>query len=249
MVLIRSSESNACIFLTAASNDSIITTDIEHRILVGAHDNATLAVSSSNVEVAGFFSATQFLGLPVASTSQAGIVTLSTSTNSTSQVTAATSSAVAALYPASQVVDVATTNQTLLKNGATYVSVRGDTGNVGINKTPETGYALDVNGQIRSTNDITAFSDIRLKKDLVKITGALGKVLLLNGYTFARVDEPSTNKRYVGVIAQEVQAVLPEAVQGNTETGLSVAYGNMVALLIEALKDLTARIVVLETAV
>ena len=249
MVLITSAESNASYFPNTQSNDSVFQGISPGSIWMGLGSNsATLQVTPSNVAVTGSLGATSYTGLPTANTTRAGIVMLSTSTNSGSTTTAATSSAVAAIYPITLAVNVATANQTLLQSGTSYVNVRGDTSNVGINCTPALGYALDVAGQIRATNDITAFSDIRYKYDLVKIPDALAKVHLLNGYTFKRNDDPEehTDKRYVGVIAQEVQAVIPEAVQVDSEKGLSVAYGNLNALLIEAIKELSDRVKQLE---
>jgi hypothetical protein len=111
-----------------------------------------------------------------------------------------------------------------------------------------TGYALDVTGQIRASDDITAFSDSRYKYDLQRIPGALDKVSLLSGYTYKRVDGPA-DKLYVGLVAQEVLDVLPEAVRGDEISGYSVAYGNMAALFVEAIKDLRARVEALEKAV
>ena len=249
MVLITSAQSNASYFSNAASNDSIMVATAGS-IYMGVGSNATMQVTQSNVRVTGILQATSYTGLPAASTSVAGIVTLSASTNSGSTSTAATSSAVAALYPMTLAVNVATANQTLVQSGTTYLSVRGDTSNIGINCTPTLGYALDVAGQIRATNDITAFSDIRYKYDIVKIANALDKVEQLNGYTFKRNDDPVElkDKRYLGVIAQEVLAVIPEAVQGDADRGLSVAYGNLAALLIEAIKVLSARVATLEAA-
>jgi len=55
--------------------------------------------------------------------------------------------------------------------------------------------------------------------------------------------------RQIGVIAQEVEGVLPEVVRADAQTGqLSVAYGNITGLLIEAVKELTARVAALEEA-
>lgn len=98
-------------------------------------------------------------------------------------------------------------------------------------------------GNILASGNITAYSDIRLKTDLTKIAGALDKVNQLNGYTFTRTD---TGDRQTGLIAQEVMQVLPEAVLENGEY-LSVAYGNMMGLLVEAVKELTSRVKELET--
>ena len=137
------------------------------------------------------------------------------------------------------VLDMSTSTQVVLNNGTSaYINVHGSTSNVGVNCIPTLGYALDVSGQIRASGDITAFSDIRFKTDVQRIPDALSKVQRLCGYTFKRIDEPEISRRYLGVIAQEVLAVVPEAVQGNDATGLSVAYGNLSALLIEAVKEL-----------
>jgi hypothetical protein len=96
---------------------------------------------------------------------------------------------------------------------------------------------LTAAGALTCTGDITAFSDRRHKTNLVRIENALDKVSALNGYIFNRVDESDNDKKYVGVVAQEVLKVLPEVVHKNHEGVYSVAYGNLTALLIEALKE------------
>jgi len=81
-------------------------------------------------------------------------------------------------------------------------------------------------------NDVTAFSDMRLKTNIRTIDNALNRVCDLRGVFFTREGAAGT-----GVIAQEVQNILPEVVHTNQEY-LSVAYGNMVGVLIEAIKEL-----------
>jgi hypothetical protein len=98
---------------------------------------------------------------------------------------------------------------------------------------------MDGSGNLTMLNNVTAYSDARLKTDIVKIENALDKVQQLNGYTYTRTD---TGSRQCGVIAQEVMKVLPEVVMGSEETNYSVAYGNMVGLLIEAIKEQQAQI-------
>lgn len=92
-------------------------------------------------------------------------------------------------------------------------------------------------GQFTCTGNITAYSDERLKEDVAVIPDALHKVSQLRGVTYARKD---SGDRHTGLIAQEVQAILPEAVvTADDEDGtLSVAYGNLVGLLVEAIKEL-----------
>jgi hypothetical protein len=98
---------------------------------------------------------------------------------------------------------------------------------------------MDGSGNLTMLNNVTAYSDLRLKKDIVKIDNALEKVGKLNGYTYTRTD---TDTRQMGVIAQEVMEVIPEVVLGSEETNYSVAYGNMVGLLIEAIKELKSTV-------
>ena len=104
-------------------------------------------------------------------------------------------------------------------------------------------------GTITASSDITAYSDIRHKANLKRIENSLEKVKTLNGYTFTRTDEEDKERRYAGVVAQEVLEVLPEVVH-TTEKGMySVAYGNLTALLIESIKELTAKVEKLEKIV
>ena len=98
-------------------------------------------------------------------------------------------------------------------------------------------HELDVTGTIRATVDILVNSDKRLKTNIKKIENAMDKVSKLNGYTYTHENREST-----GCMAQEVLEVLPEVVSGSDETTYSLAYGNMVGLLIEAIKELKSEI-------
>jgi hypothetical protein len=95
-------------------------------------------------------------------------------------------------------------------------------------------------GQFTASDDITAFSDRTLKENIISIPNALDKVCAIGGYTFDRTD--IVRDRQTGVIAQEVLEVLPEAVHQNEDGIYSVAYGNMVGLLVEAIKELKSEI-------
>ena len=101
-------------------------------------------------------------------------------------------------------------------------------------------YTFDRSGNFTAAADVIAYSDRRYKTDLERITGALDKVSKINGYTFVRTDLED-KRRKAGVIAQEIQEVLPEVVQTTEDGTLSVAYGNIVALLIEAIKEERAK--------
>ena len=80
--------------------------------------------------------------------------------------------------------------------------------------------SISVSGSITATGDITAYSDARLKTDIEKITGALDRVRKLRGVTFSRRD---TGNRGVGLIAQALAPIVPEAVLTQEDGLLSVA--------------------------
>lgn len=102
-------------------------------------------------------------------------------------------------------------------------------------------------GAISSQDDITAFassSDIRKKENIVKIDNALDKVSQISGYTY---NFKGDDRKLTGVIAQEIEKVLPEVVYeiDDVEFGdktKAVRYGNIVGLLIEAIKELQAEV-------
>ena len=118
------------------------------------------------------------------------------------------------------------------------------TGNVGIGY-GTTSYKLDVNGTIRATADVIAYSDARVKENVKTVEKALEKVQSLRGVTYTRKDIDDKSEK-VGVIAQEVLEVLPQVVSQDSEGQYSVAYGNMVGVLIEAIKELKAEIDILK---
>jgi len=107
-----------------------------------------------------------------------------------------------------------------------------------------TALTLDMSaaGAATFNNDVTAFSDERLKENIETIPNALDKVCQIRGVTFNRTD--FDGEKQMGVIAQEVEKIIPEVVkEDDSEDKIkSVAYGNMVGLLIEAIKDLKAEI-------
>ena len=96
--------------------------------------------------------------------------------------------------------------------------------------------AATFNSSVTAGGDVTAFSDMRIKHDIQTIEGALAKVSDMRGVYFKRNNgEPGT-----GVIAQEIENILPEVVKDGEYK--SVAYGNMVGILIEAIKELKAEV-------
>ena len=112
------------------------------------------------------------------------------------------------------------------------------TGNVGIGTTVPS-YKLHVVGDIYSSGDVTAFSDRRKKTDIVTIEQALDKIKKIRGVYFTNL---INNRRGMGVIAQEVEEILPEVVLTAEDGSKSVAYGNLVGILTEGIKELTNKI-------
>lgn len=115
----------------------------------------------------------------------------------------------------------------------------------GADKLTTTAAGVSVTGTITATGNITAFSDARLKDNITKIPDALNKLNQLKGVTYTRKDLAS-DKQYAGLIAQDVQKVLPEAVAVTEDDIIAVDYNGVIGLLVEAIKELENRIAVLE---
>tara|TARA_R110000868_G_scaffold271439_6_gene530853 strand:+ start:611 stop:1642 length:1032 start_codon:yes stop_codon:yes gene_type:complete len=110
---------------------------------------------------------------------------------------------------------------------------------------------LTVTGNVNVTGDVTTnhtVSDIRLKENLLPIDAGLNKLLSLTGYTFNYIDNPDVP--VTGLVAQELEQVLPEAVyefeHKNGDSYKAIRYGNVVSLLVEAIKELSLKVDELE---
>jgi hypothetical protein len=90
------------------------------------------------------------------------------------------------------------------------------------------------NGAFTAAGTLTSNSDSRLKTNVSTIENALEKALALRGVMYDRI---SNGKREMGMIAQEVEAIIPELVVTDENGIKSLAYANTVALLIEAIKE------------
>ena len=104
-------------------------------------------------------------------------------------------------------------------------------------------------GVLSVTDDITAFwsSDSRLKENINPIDHAVQKVGELGGYHFDWNELATNSGHDIGLIAQEVQTVLPEAVVERDNGYLAVDYHKVIPLLVQSIKELTARIDQLES--
>lgn len=138
-------------------------------------------------------------------------------------------------------------SQTLsaIGNSNTIGSIFTTGGNIGIGLSSPA-YQLDVNGTIRASGDITAFSDVRFKTDIKTIDNALNKVNNLRGVYFKSLQN---NRKNIGVIAQETESIIPEAVLTDENGHKSVAYGNIVGILIEAIKEISSNILNLQNEI
>jgi hypothetical protein len=150
--------------------------------------------------------------------------------------------------------DTADAKQILFgKNGAVHSYIKTTLTNNGLVIGCSTSDVLNVNsvgiivtGSITATGDVTAFqsSDERLKTNLVKIDSALNKVSQISGYHFEWKDikDAPHQGKDVGVIAQEIEKVLPEVVHERDTGYKAVNYQKLTALLIEAVKELKEEI-------
>ena len=135
------------------------------------------------------------------------------------------------------------TNNNQLSNGAGYITSFTNTTYTAGNGLTLSGTEFlmsgNYTGSFTASGDVTAYSDERLKSNITTIEDALSKVKSMRGVMFDKTDSLSGELRAsTGVIAQEVEQVLPEVVHNDSNTGYkSVAYGNIVGVLIEAIKE------------
>jgi hypothetical protein len=171
------------------------------------------------------------------------------------------------------ILDAGGTNVTLKDDGTTYGQLTNNSGNLiiksgsttaatfsGANVTfagtlasgaISTGSTITATGNITSSGtvtgaEVTATSDVALKENITTISDALATVDKLRGVDFTWKDG---GKNGTGLIAQEVESVVPEAVLDvttNDETTKTIAYGNLTGVLVEAIKDLKKKVEALE---
>ena len=123
----------------------------------------------------------------------------------------------------------------LVKGSGTEIGFYNNAGTIGCKMTIAT-------GDFTASGNVIAYSDEKLKKNVRTIKDAVNIVNRMRGVFYDRID---TGVAQVGVIAQEMQEVLPQVVTSSDGT-LGVAYGNLTAVLIEAVKELSDRVAELE---
>jgi hypothetical protein len=107
------------------------------------------------------------------------------------------------------------------------------------------GYGGALSGSWTASGDLIAYSDERVKTNISTIENALDKILSMRGVTYERTDGDDRSQK-VGVIAQEIQNILPQVVHEQDNGMLGVSYGNIVGVLIEAIKEQQKEIEVLK---
>ena len=148
--------------------------------------------------------------------------------------------------PATINADTVSTSASALNANKRVAFISDNTGNATVNHSANLVFNAN-SGHLTASGDITAFSDARLKTNVAVIDDALSKVQAINGVTFNRTDI-NVGRKQTGLIAQELQKVLPEAVVENDDGILTVAYGNVVGLLVQAIKELQSEVEVLKNA-
>ena len=103
--------------------------------------------------------------------------------------------------------------------------------------------AIQPGGHLVMAGDVVAYSDIKFKENIETIKDALGIVNQMRGVYY---DHKASKERKIGVIAQEVNPHAPELIHTEADGTLGVAYGNMGALLLQAINELTERVKALE---
>jgi hypothetical protein len=145
-------------------------------------------------------------------------------------------------------------NNTLItESGEGELRIKGDNlrlvdNNDDVRLTVVTGTGITIGGELKVSGDITAFftSDERLKDNITPIDDPLAKVMSISGNTYDWNEKSGKEGHDVGVIAQEVQSILPEAVTERDNGYLAVDYHKIVPLLIESIKNLNEKVESLE---
>lgn len=107
---------------------------------------------------------------------------------------------------------------------------------------------LDMSGNLTVAGDVTAYSDARVKENIITVDNALTKVLSLRGVYYNRIDSDD-KKTKIGVIAQETLPIVPEVVNQDNDGMFNVSYGNLAGLFIEAIKEQQKEIEELKTII
>ena len=124
------------------------------------------------------------------------------------------------------------------------VSLVPNSGNVAIGTASPGAYKLYVNGDTYVTGTLTEASSVTLKENINPIIGALESISKLTGVIYDRKD--GSAKQRAGLIAEEVEKVLPNIVNKDNDAPTGIHYTNLIAYLVESIKELKAEIEILK---
>jgi hypothetical protein len=219
------------------------------------------AITAGNAQVSGTVYANAFTGASAqvsgtvsAGTLQTALLSATAITAGSAQVSGTVSagtlqtallSAAAITAGSAQVSGSLTALNIISGNSNTIGNIFTTGGNVGVGTTAPA-YSMHVVGNIFATGDVTCFSDARYKTNIQPLASCLDKIDSISGVSYERLYNsggPDVGKRYIGVLAQEVEAAFPELVAFDQANDIkSVAYGNITAVLIECIKELKQEI-------
>jgi len=230
-----------------SSSDFVITSSVQDKDIIFKGDDGGSAITALTLDMSAAGAATFNAGVTATTGTFSGVVdadagiTVDNITIDGTEIDL--SSGDLTLDVAGDIILDADGGDVFVKDaGTTYGSLTNTSGNLIIKSGTTTAATFSganvtfagtlASGAITSSGDVTAFSDERLKTDIKTIDNALNMVADMRGVYFNKDGAAGT-----GVIAQEIQNILPEVVHDKQEF-LSVAYGNMVGVLIEAIKEL-----------
>jgi len=117
--------------------------------------------------------------------------------------------------------------------------------NNNIEESIDPNYICKINGNMYVSGDITGLSDRRFKNNISIIDNPIEKIKQINGVYYS-LNKKDDLKRHIGLIAQDVEKIIPEAVYTNIDDIKSIAYGNMMGLVVESIKSIINRLENLE---
>jgi len=121
--------------------------------------------------------------------------------------------------------DIKTSSNFSINNITTYIDDNID-------------YKLRIYGNLKVDGVVMSSSDKRVKKDINIINNALDKIEKLSGVFYYNINDTSNIHKHMGLIAQDVKEVIPEVVYEDDKGFLNIAYGNIMGLIIEGIKEL-----------